>query len=78
MSNLEKKHYAWLKEKYDFLVKIIMGSNYYTNSIHVFDADMEAFEDMKKKLNSIKYNLKMWKIIAVIMMIISCCLMVFK
>ena len=78
MSNLEKEHYAWLKEKYDFLVKIIMGSNYYTNSIHVFDADMEAFEDMKKKLNSIKYNLKMWKIIAVIMMIISCCLMVFK
>ena len=78
MDDLERKHYVWLKEKYDFLVKIIMGSNYYTNSIHVFDADVEAFEDMKKKFDSIKYDLKMWRIVAVIMMIIYCCLIIFK
>lgn len=78
MDDLEREHYTWLKEKYDFLIEIIMGSDYYTNSIHVFDADVEAFEHMKKKLDSIKYSLNMWRIIAVIMMIISCCLMIFK
>lgn len=78
MDDLEREHYTWLKEKYDFLVEIILGSNYYTNSIHVFDADVEAFKDMEKKLDSIKYDLKMWKIITAIMMIISCCLIIFK
>lgn len=78
MDDLEREHYAWLKKSYDYLVKIIMGSNYYTNSIHVFDADVEAFTDMKNKLDSIKHNLKLWRIIAVIMMIVSCCLIIFR
>lgn len=61
MNDLERKHYTWLKEKYHFLIKIIMGSDYYTNSMHVFDADMEAFYDMEKKVDKLKYDLKMYK-----------------
>lgn len=63
MDDLERKHYTWLKEKYDFLVKIIMGSNYYTNSIHVFDADIEVFKDMERKIVRLKNDLKMYKIL---------------
>ena len=76
MDNLEKKHYAWLKESYNYLVKIIMGSNYYTNSIHVFDADVEAFHDMKKEIDILRYDLKMWKRIAIIMTIVSVVLVI--
>lgn len=78
MEDLEKKHYIWLKEKYDFLVKIIMGSDYYTNSIHVFDADIEAFNDMERKVHTLKYDLKMWRRIAIVMTIISVILVIFK
>jgi hypothetical protein len=78
MEDLEKKHYIWLKEKYDFLVEVILGSDYYTNSIHVFDADVESFNDMKKKIDTFKYNLKMWRRIAIIMTIISVILVIFK
>lgn len=78
MDNLEKKHYAWLKETHDYLVKKIMGSNYYTNSIHVFDADIEAFHDMEKKIDALRYDLKMWKRISIIMTIISAVLVILK
>lgn len=78
MEDLEEKHYIWLKEKYDYLVKIILGSDYYTNSIHVCDADIEAFKDMKKKINTLKYDLKMWRRLAIVMTIISVMLVIFK
>jgi hypothetical protein len=78
MEDLEKKHYIWLKEKYEFLVTTILGSNYYTNSIHVFDADIESFNDMKKKIDTVKYDLKMWRRIAIVMTIISVMLVIFK
>jgi hypothetical protein len=78
MENLEEKHYKWLKEKYDILIKIILGSDYYTNSIHVFDADVEAFTDMKKKIYKFKHDLKMWRRIAIGMTIISIMLVIFK
>jgi hypothetical protein len=78
MEDLEKKHYIWLKEKYDFLVEVILGSDYYTNSIHVFDADVESFNDMKKKIDTVKYDLKMWRRIAIVMTIISVMLVIFK
>lgn len=78
MEDLEKKHYIWLKEKYDFLVKIIMGSDYYTNSIHVFNADIEAFNHMERKLDTLKYDLKMWRRISIVMTIISVILVIFK
>lgn len=78
MKDLEKKHYTWLKESYDYLVKIILGSDYYTYSIHVFDADVEAFNAMKKKIDTLKYDLKMWRRIAIVMTIISVMLVIFK
>jgi hypothetical protein len=78
MKDLDKEHYNWLKEKYDFLVETILGSDYYTLSIHVFDADVEAFGHMIKEIGRVKYNLKMWRITAIVMTIISVILVIFK
>lgn len=78
MNDLERKHYILLKENYNFLIKIIMGSDYFTNSIHVFNADIEAFNDIEKKIDKIKYDLKMWQRIAIVMTIISVILLIIK
>ena len=78
MNDLDKKHYTWLKESYNYLIKTIMGADYYTMAIHVFDSDIEAFKDMKNKIDVIKYDLKMWRRIAIVMTIISVMLIIFK
>lgn len=78
MKNLEKEHYIWLKEKYDFLVESILGSDYYTLSIHVFDADIEAFGHMIKKIDRVKKEVKILRIAVIVMTIISVMLVIFK
>ena len=78
MDNIDKKRYENLRYNFNLLVKKIMGDNYYTIASDVASSDIEAIKDIEKKIDTIKYDLKMWRRIAIIMMIISCCLIVFK
>lgn len=71
MDNIEKKHYEYLKKNRDRLIKLILGNDYYTLAIDFFDSDIEAFNDMIKEVNKLKYRLKMYKRLLYFMMVFT-------
>lgn len=78
MDNIDKKQYENLRHNFNLMVKIILGSDYYNDAQDVYQSDIKAYKDIEKKIDNIKYDLKMWRRIAIVMMIISWCLIVFK
>lgn len=80
MNNLEKKHYENLRENFSSLIKLILGDGYYTMSLNVFDSDIEAFNDMVQKVNKLKYDLKIYKVLfycmSIITLILGICLVI--
>lgn len=77
MNDIKKYHYILLKEKYNDLIKIIMGPKYYTFSTSVIDSDMEAFEDMKYKINRLKNDLKIYKMLFSVTLLIIFLIIIF-
>ena len=71
VNNIEKKHYHNLRKNFDSLVKLILGDEYYTMCLDVFNSDIEAFNDMVNKVNKLKYHLKMYKRLFYCMTIIT-------
>jgi len=71
MNNLERKHYELLRKNFNILIKMILGTGYYTIASQVYDSDVEAFIDMKEKIYKLKCNLKMWRRIAIVMIVIT-------
>ena len=78
MDNIDKKQYENLRHNFNLMVKIILGSDYYNDAQDVYQSDIKACKDIEKKIDNIKYDLKMWRRTAIVMMIISWCLIVFK
>lgn len=78
MDNLEKKHYRNLRNNFSTLIKLILGNNYYTMSIHVLDSDEEAFNDMVKEIYKIKYNLRMYRRLFYYMVIFTLILFIYS
>lgn len=78
MDNIDKKRYENLRHNFNLIVKIVLGSDYYNNVQDIYKSDIKACKDIEKQIDTIKYDLKMWRRIAIIMMIISWCLIVFK
>lgn len=71
MDKDDKEHYFWLMERYDDLIELILGKDYYTISPTVFSSNVEAFESMKDSIEYLKHNVKVWRWIAIIMTSIS-------
>ena len=61
------------KYNYHILIKYILGEDYCKNNN--YDA---ACRDIMKKIDNIKYDLKMWRNVALVMLIISILLILFK
>lgn len=78
MDDIDKKQYENLRHNFNLMVKKILGSHYYNNASDVYQSDIEACKDIEKKIDNIKYDLKMWRRTAIVMMIISWFLIVFK
>lgn len=77
MDNI-KEQYENLRYTFNLTVKKVLGSHYYNNYSDTYQSDFQACKDIEKKIDTIKYDLKMWRRIAIVMMIISWCLIVFK
>ena len=73
MINLEKEDisYSSLRRNFNVLVKTVMGSDYSNDAINVISSDVQAIKDVRRKVDNLKYDVKMWKNIAIIMMLTS-------
>ena len=73
MINLEKEDisYSSLRRNFNVLVKTVMGSDYSNDAINVISSDVQAIKDVRKKVDNLKYDIKMWRNIAIIMMLTS-------
>lgn len=75
MNNNEQ--YSSLRKNFNLLVKKIMGKDYYNIGQDVISSDIEAIKDIEKKFINLTNNMKWWRNIAIIMMIISLVLLMF-
>ena len=73
MINLEKEDisYSSLRRNFNVLVKTVMGSDYSNDAINVISSDVKAIKDVRRKVDNLKYDVKMWRNIAIIMMLTS-------
>ena len=73
MINLEKEDisYSSLRRNFNVLVKTVMGSDYSNDAINVISSDVQAIKDVRRKVDNLKYDVKMWRNIAIIMMLTS-------
>lgn len=80
MINLEKEDisYSSLRRNFNVLVKTVMGSDYSNDAINVISSDVQAIKDVRRKVDNLKYDVKMWRNIAIIMMLTSFLLLMFK
>lgn len=80
MINLEKEDvsYSSLRRNFNVLVKTVMGSDYSNDAINVISSDVQAIKDVRRKVDNLKYDVKMWRNIAIIMMLISFLLLMFE
>lgn len=78
--NLEKEDvsYSSLRRNFNVLVKTVMGSDYSNDAINVISSDVQAIKDVRRKVDNLKYDVKMWRNIAIIMMLISFLLLMFE
>lgn len=76
MDNINEQ-YSSLRKNFNLLVKKIMGNNYYTIAPDVVSSDIQAIKDIERKFINLTNNLKWWRNIAIIMMIISLVLLMF-
>lgn len=69
MIDLEKEEYdvSSLRRNFDVLVKTVMGSDYSNDAINTTDYDVQAIRDVIRKVDNLKYDVKMWRNIAIIM-----------
>ena len=80
MINLEKEDisYSSLRRNFNVLVKTVMGSDYWNDAINVISSDVQAIKDVRRKVDNLKYDVKMWRNIAIIMMLTSFLLLMFE
>lgn len=80
MINLEKEDisYSSLRRNFNVLVKTVMGSDYSNDAINVISSDVQAIKDVRRKVDNLKFDVKMWRNIAIIMMLISFLLLMFE
>ena len=80
MINFEEEDisYSSLRRNFNVLVKTVMGSDYSNDAINVISSDIQAIKDARRKVDNLKFDVKMWRNIAIIMMLISFLLLVFK
>ena len=80
MINLEKEDisYSSLRRNFNVLVKTVMGSDYSNDAINAISSDVQAIKDVRRKVDNLKYDVKMWRNIAIIMMLTSFLLLMFK
>lgn len=80
MINLEKEDisYSSLRRNFNVLVKTVMGSDYSNDAINVISSDVQAIKDVRRKVDNLKYDVKMWRNIAIIMMLTSFLLLMFE
>lgn len=80
MINLEKEDisYSSLRRNFNVLVKTVMGSDYSNDAINVISSDVQAIKDVRRKVYNLKYDVKMWRNIAIIMMLTSFLLLMFE
>ena len=80
MINLEKEDisYSSLRRNFNVLVKTVMGSDYSNDAINVISSDVQAIKDARRKVDNLKYDVKMWRNIAIIMILISFLLLMFE
>lgn len=80
MINLEKEDisYSSLRRNFNVLVKTVMGSDYSNDAINVISSDVQAIKDVRRKVDNLKYDVKMWRNIAIIMILISFLLLMFE
>ena len=73
MINLEKEDisYSSLRRNFNVLVKTVMGNDYSNDAINVISSDVQAIKDVRRKVDNLKYDVKMWRNIAIIMMLTS-------
>lgn len=76
MDNINEQDSS-LRKNFNLLVKKIMGNNYYTIAPDVVSSDIEAIKDIEKKFINLTNDMKWWRTIAIIMMIISLVLLMF-
>ena len=78
--NLEKEDisYSSLRRNFNVLVKTVMGSDYSNDAINVISSDVQAIKDVRRKVDNLKYDVKMWRNIAIIMILISFLLLMFE
>lgn len=80
MINFEKEAttYSSLRRNFNILVKTVMGSDYSNDAINVISSDIQAIKDVRRKVDNLKFDVKMWRNIAIVMMLISFLLLIFK
>ena len=80
MINLEKEDisYSSLRRNFNVLVKTVMGCDYSNDAINVISSDVQAIKDVRRKVDNLKYDVKMWRNIAIIMMLTSFLLLMFE
>lgn len=79
--NLDEKEdisYSSLRRNFNVLVKTVMGSDYSNDAINVISSDVQAIKDVRRKVDNLKYDVKMWRNIAIIMILISFLLLMFE
>lgn len=78
--NLEKEDisYSSLRRNFNVLVKTVMGSDYSNDAINVISSDVQAIKDVRRKVDNLKYDVKMWRNIAIIMILTSFLLLMFE
>lgn len=76
MHNIERIHYESLRKNFNSLIDLILGVNYYTMSTNIYDSDIESFYDMTRKINKMKRDLKIYKTLFYLMIIVTIILVI--
>lgn len=80
MIDLEKEDisYSSLRRNFNVLVKTVMGSDYSNDAINTISSDVQAIKDVRRKVDNLKYDVKMWRNIAITMTLALFLLVMFE
>lgn len=79
MDSVERQQYKNLRKCfYDILLDPIMGKDYYNMGMDVYQSDRYCCIDLKKKFDDLEFDMRMWRKIAIVAILLCIVLLVFR
>lgn len=82
MNDIKEKQYKNFRDSFNnILLRPIMGDNYYTTSMDIYNSDRECCEDLKYKYDCLLNKVRVYKtlfILSFVMLLITYFLLIIK